>query len=80
MKSVECYDPCLHTWTPVAEMTICRESPGVGVLLGVLYAVGGVNKSGELKSIEAYTASSGVWSSTIPDMHFTRCNPGDLNN
>jgi len=78
LNSVECYDPSLDTWTPVAAMSECRNGCGVGVLDGVLYAIGGYNNvSGCFKSVEAYTPSSGVWT-TIADMHFYRRNFGDL--
>jgi len=59
-------------------MSTYRISCGVGVLDGVLYAIGGkINKSVYLKSVEAYTPSSGVWT-TIADMHFCRTRFGDL--
>ncbi|XP_050053371.1 ring canal kelch homolog [Aphis gossypii] len=71
LNTVECYDPCLDTWTPVAAMSECRFECGVGVLDGVLYVIGGYNKSKCFNSVEAYTPSSGVWT-TIADMHFCR--------
>ncbi|XP_050065507.1 ring canal kelch homolog [Aphis gossypii] len=71
LNTVECYDPCLDIWTPVAAMSECRCNCGVAVLNGVLYVIGGYNQSKCLKSVEAYTPSSGVWT-TIADMHFCR--------
>jgi len=58
-------------------MSEYRLGCGVLVLDGVLYAIGGKNKSGCLKSVEAYTRSSGVWTS-IADMHFCRQYFGDF--
>lgn len=58
-------------------MSKYRLGCGVGVLDGVLYAIGGYNKSVCHKSVEAYTPSSRVWT-TIADMHFARKNFGDL--
>lgn len=81
MKSVESYDPSLDTWSPVAEMSVCRAGVGVGVLDGVMYAVGGYNnnyKQNSLKSVEVYRPCSRVWS-FIADMHFPRINPSNYN-
>ena len=38
-KTVERYDPSTEEWRPVAPMSTQRESVGVGVLNGNLYAV-----------------------------------------
>lgn len=75
LNSVECYNPNLNTWTPIAKMCKKRCGPGVGVLDGVLYAVGGEDGSKTLKSVEAYRPSTGVWT-TIADMHVCRKNAG----
>jgi len=77
LKSVEFYDPSLDTWTRVADMSVCRYGVGVGVLDGVMYAVGGKNESEVLKLVEAYI--SGIWTS-IADMHLSRYKPGEYNN
>ncbi|XP_008181140.1 ring canal kelch homolog [Acyrthosiphon pisum] len=53
----------------------CREGVGVGVLDGLLYAVGGKDGSKTLSSVEAYRPSTGVWS-TIVDMHKPRKRAG----
>jgi len=78
LKSVECYDPSLYKWSPVAEMAIKRCNVGVGVLNGIMYVVGGVSKLGIHKCVEAYSPIDGVWTS-IADMHLCRENPGDYN-
>jgi len=74
LKSVESYDPLLDTWTPVAELSVRRDSVSIGVMDGVIYAIGGIDGSVNLKSVEAY--SDGVWS-FIADMHLCRNNSGD---
>ncbi|XP_060872121.1 ring canal kelch homolog isoform X2 [Metopolophium dirhodum] len=78
LKSVECYDPSLNTWTPVTQMSTSRRAPGIGVLDGKMYAIGGDcqddGSSVALKSVEAYTPIDKVWS-FIPDMHFCRVAP-----
>ena len=70
-NSVECYHPSLDAWRPVAEMCKRRRGVGVGVLDGVLYAVGGHDGSETLKSVEAYRPSTGVWT-TMADMNLPR--------
>ncbi|XP_029341301.1 kelch-like protein 2 [Acyrthosiphon pisum] len=74
LKSVEYYDPTLEAWTPVAEMSVCRRGAGVGVLNGLMYAVGGHSGHKYLKSVEVYRSSDGVWSS-VADMETRRMNP-----
>lgn len=73
---MEYYDPTLDTWTSSAEMSIGRQGVGVGVLDGVIYAIGGYNGVKDLKSAEVYRPCDGVWSS-IADMHSSRFCPGD---
>ena len=74
---MECYDPTLDTWTSVVEMSVCRCGVGVGVLDGLMYAIGGFNVE-YLKSVEVYRPSDGVWSS-IADMNLCRLRPGNYN-
>lgn len=56
-------------------MHVRRNDVGVGVLDGVLYAVGGGDRFGALKSVEAYSPATGVWT-TIEDMRLPRQNAG----
>jgi len=49
---------------------------GVGVLGGIIYAVGGYDGSQVYRSVEAYIPSTGNWI-TVPDMHLCRRNAGD---
>jgi len=50
---------------------------GVGVLDGVVYAVGGHDGFNVHRSVEAYSPSTGIWT-TIADMHLCRRNAGEL--
>src|SRR6185503_14888443 len=43
IATVEAYDRMTDTWTPKASMPTARADLGVGVVNGVLYAVGGNN-------------------------------------
>jgi len=75
---VEYYDPTLNTWTQVSDMSESREGVGVGVLDGLMYAIGGFNGK-DLKSVEVYNPSEcahGVWS-PVADMNFSRFKPGN---
>eukprot|EP00102_Acyrthosiphon_pisum_P021158 XP_016658368.1 PREDICTED: kelch-like protein 2 [Acyrthosiphon pisum] len=56
-------------------MSVRRSQVGIGVLDGVLYAVGGCDGSKTLSSVEAYRPSTGVWT-TIVDMHLPRRRAG----
>lgn len=77
LDTVECYHPSLDTWIPVAKMRVHRKGVRVGVLDGVLYAVGGLNESCTLSSVETYRPSTGIWT-PIADMHFPRSRPGNF--
>jgi len=72
---VECYHSNLDKWTPIAEMFVGRSALSVGVLDGVLYAVGGHDGFNVHRSVEAYRPSTGVWT-TIADMHLCRREAG----
>jgi len=56
-------------------MSVCRSGVGVGVIDGVLYAIGGHDGLNYLSSVEAYRPSTGVWTS-ITDMHLPRRHAG----
>lgn len=57
-------------------MCVCRSGAGIGVLDGVMYAVGGDDGLEVHKSVEAYRPSTGVWT-LIADMHMGRRNSGN---
>lgn len=77
MKSVECYNPSLDTWTQVAEMSERRLGVSVAELDGKLYAIGGHNMIDTLKSVETYEPSNGVWT-PVADMHLCRAFAGKI--
>jgi len=56
-------------------MFVRRTGVGVGVLNGVLYAVGDLDGVQVWSSAETYRPSTEVWS-TIPDMHLSRRGAG----
>jgi len=58
-------------------MSVGRKCVVVGVLDGVLYAVGGEDGSKTLSSVEAYRPSTDGWT-TIADMHFPRYGAGSF--
>jgi len=53
-----------------------RQGVSVVVLDGHIYAIGGYNGTEDLKSVEVYRPSEGIWSS-IADMQVCRMRPGD---
>lgn len=57
----------LGTWTSVATMCKSRGA-GVGVVNGVLFAVGGHSESEYLNSVEVYLPSADVWT-FVSNMH-----------
>jgi len=75
LKSVECYDPRLDTWKNVAEISEGRSGVSIGVLDGIIYAIGGYKGSGYCKTVEAYKPSDGFWT-RMADLHLARMNPG----
>jgi len=77
LDTVECYNPSLDTWTPVAKLSVGRRGAGVAVLDGVLYAVGGNNGPNILSSVEAYRPSTGVWT-TVAAMNLPRKHAGSI--
>jgi len=62
LNTVEAYDPSTNTWSTKASMPTAREGLGVGVINGILYAVGGNGTSTHLTTVEAYDRSTNTWS------------------
>ncbi|XP_029347873.1 kelch-like protein 2 [Acyrthosiphon pisum] len=73
---------CYTTWydppTPVSQISTNGRTLVIGVLDNVMYAIGGacqeLGSSVYLKSVEAYSPISKVWS-PIEDMYLSRYNP-----
>ena len=79
LASVEAFHPANDSWALVAPMTVDRVGLGVGVLGGLLYAVGGQNDVGPqglqvLDSVEVYNPATNTWvgNSFIAPMNFPR--------
>jgi kelch-like protein 2/3 len=72
---VECYTPEIDCWTSVPDMGCRRSGAGVGVLEGILYAVGGHDGPQVRKSVEAYDPAKRMWS-PVSEMTFCRRNAG----
>ena len=75
LSTVECYCPETNTWLPVAEMSCKRSGAGVGVMDGVLYAVGGHDGPTVRNTVETFDPAVGQWK-TIADMSLCRRNAG----
>lgn len=65
--TVEAYDPVADSWTTKAPMPTPRYGLGVGVVTGVLYAVGGEDSShAALATVEAYDPATNSWTTKAP--------------
>ncbi|XP_065213646.1 kelch-like protein 5 isoform X2 [Planococcus citri] len=58
---VERYDPKTDTWNAIANMSVARDSVGVGVLGDRLYAVGGYDGQVYLALVEMYDPNTNEW-------------------
>ena len=65
--SVERYDPFYDEWSNVASLTVPRNRVGVGVVDGVVYAVGGSDGMMHLDTAETYDVEEDKWV-TVPPM------------
>ncbi|XP_019364268.1 PREDICTED: kelch-like ECH-associated protein 1 [Gavialis gangeticus] len=68
--ALDCYNPMTNQWSPCAPMSVPRNRIGVGVIDGLIYAVGGshgcvhhdsVERSGQSWSQPNFRAASGPW-------------------
>ena len=68
--TVEAYDPAANAWVTKASMPTARHRFGVGVINGILYAVGGQSSQSNpptfASMLEAYDPSSDMWSTKAP--------------
>ena len=66
LNTVEAYNPTMDTWTAKAPIPTPRYGP-VGVVNGILYAVGGVGKGGRvISAVEAYSPTTDTWMPKAP--------------
>uniref|UniRef100_UPI00398EF828 kelch-like protein 2 isoform X2 n=1 Tax=Pristiophorus japonicus TaxID=55135 RepID=UPI00398EF828 len=77
LSSVEVYNVKANEWFHVAPMNTRRSSVGVGVVGGVLYAVGGYDGASRqcLSSVEAYNSAKNEWT-YIAEMSTRRSGAG----
>jgi N-acetylneuraminic acid mutarotase len=62
LNTAEKYNPATNTWTPIAPMSAPRMGLGVGVVNGILYAVGGSSSfAGSSTTMEAYDPVTNTW-------------------
>ena len=64
--SVERYDPFYDEWSSVASLTVPRNRLGVGIVDGVVYAVGGSDGMMHLNSAETYDIEEDRWTQVPP--------------
>jgi len=65
LSTVETYDPVSDIWTPKTQMPTPRDGLAIGVVNGLIYAVGGWNGS-PLSTVEAYDPVSDTWTTKAP--------------
>jgi len=61
LRTVEVYNPLTDIWTAKASMPTARSALAVGVVNGILYAIGGQNGAGVLNTNEAYNPATNTW-------------------
>jgi hypothetical protein len=66
LNTLEAYDPATDTWTPLPPMPTARAQLGVGVVNGIVYAVGGRDGMTDLSTVEAYDPVTHMWSTKTP--------------
>lgn len=74
-ESVECFDTYRKEWQKVCPMEIGRILPGISVLNGRIYVVGGEQESQILANGEVYDPQEDVWTN-IASMVIPRCEFG----
>jgi len=78
---VEAYDPATDTWAEKASMPTERQGLAVGVVNGIIYAVGGqIATFEDVATVEAFNPATNTWS-TAPSMPTARqlCSVGVIN-
>lgn len=70
-KNVEIYDKTTNTWTTDTKLLTMERSQHTSVVYkGNIYAIGGINSTGYLKSVDVFNGSS--WSSSSAELSKTR--------
>lgn len=60
-NAVDCFDPQLNRWHTCTPMNVARNRVGVGVIDGMLYAVGGSQGTLHHNSVERYEPDKNKW-------------------
>ncbi len=63
---LEGYDPSTDRWTELPPMPTRRSHLGVGVLNGIVYAVGGSDGTTTFATVEAFDPATGRWTTVAP--------------
>jgi N-acetylneuraminic acid mutarotase len=66
LATVYAYDPVGNAWAPRTPMPTARSDLALGVVDGVIYAVGGASRSGVLGAVEAYDPRTDTWTTKAP--------------
>ncbi len=67
LNTVEAYDPTTNTWRAKAPIPTPRRVLALGVLDGILYAVGGfIEGKGAVNTVEAYDPVRNAWTTRTP--------------
>lgn len=64
--ALDCYDPVTNIWKTCTPMSTPRSRVGVGVMDGMLYAVGGCHSATLHNSVERYKPEENTWESVQP--------------
>ncbi|XP_078054666.1 kelch-like ECH-associated protein 1A [Mustelus asterias] len=65
-ETLDCYNPMTNQWIHRASMNVPRNRVGVGVIDGVIYAVGGSWGSSHHQSAEKYDPETNKWTFIAP--------------
>jgi ELWxxDGT repeat protein len=69
LPTLEVYDPASNTWMTKTSMAAARNGVAVGVVDGILYAIGGATAAVNgtpLNSVEAYDPATNTWTPRAP--------------
>ncbi|XP_030331086.1 kelch-like ECH-associated protein 1 [Strigops habroptila] len=64
--AIDCYNPMTNQWSPCAPMSVPRNRIGVGVIDGMIYAVGGSHGCVHHSSVERYDPERDEWQLVSP--------------
>ncbi|XP_032902953.1 kelch-like ECH-associated protein 1A [Amblyraja radiata] len=66
MDRLDCYNPLTNRWVTRAPMSVARNRVGVGVIDGIIYAIGGSCGSLHHRSAERYDPETNRWTAIAP--------------